>query len=99
MQASHEPAKIRTANLADVPSIAALIGASARALGAGDYSAEQIEAALLGAWGVDTEIIRDGTYFVGERLYARHGYVSDGRRGYALPGGASIDFVPMRRRI
>ncbi|HMI94010.1 MAG TPA: GNAT family N-acetyltransferase, partial [Polyangiales bacterium] len=26
---------------------------------------EQIEAALQGAWGVDSELIRDGTYFVG----------------------------------
>ena len=177
---------IRKARLADVSAIEALIAASARALGAGDYSAEQIEAALLGAWGVDTELIRDGTYFVGqvegevedglvlcggwsrratsfggdaydrresrlldpqteaariraffvhprwarrglasrlltlcegearaagfvaaelvatlpgERLYARHGYVSAGRRSYPLPGGGTIDFVPMRRSI
>jgi GNAT superfamily N-acetyltransferase len=178
--------KIRKAILADVPSIEALIAASVRALGAGDYSAEQIEAALLGAWGVDTELIRDGTYFVGhveggtgddlvlcggwsrratsfggdaydrresrlldprteaariraffvhprwarrglasrllalcegearaagfvaaelvatlpgERLYARHGYISAGRRSYALPGGGNIDFVPMGKPI
>jgi GNAT superfamily N-acetyltransferase len=173
---------IRKANLADVPAIEALIAASARALGAADYSAEQIEAALLGAWGVDTELIRDETYFVGEadgelvlcggwsrratsfggdayerresrqldpeheaariraffvdprwarrglgsyllalcegearaagfataelvatlpgqRLYARHGYVSDGRRSYPLPEGGSIDFVPMHKQL
>ena len=182
MSTSDEPVKIRKAILADVPSIDALIAASARVLGADDYSAEQIEAALLGAWGADTEIIRDGTYFVGEvadelvlcggwsrratlfggdahdrresrlldprteaariraffvdprwarrglasrllalcegearaagfvatelvatlpgeRLYARHGYVSAGRRSYVLPGGCSIVFVPMRRPI
>jgi len=58
--------KIRKAGLSDVPSIETLIAASARALAADDYSAEQIEAALLGAWGVDTELIRDGTYFLGE---------------------------------
>jgi GNAT superfamily N-acetyltransferase len=173
---------IRKASLADVPAIEALIAASARALSAADYSAEQIEAALLGAWGVDTELIRDETFFVGEaggelvlcggwsrratsfggdayerresrlldpeheaariraffvdprwarrglgsyllalcerearaagfvtaelvatlpgeRLYARHGYVSDGRRGYPLPEGGSIDFVPMRKQL
>jgi N-acetylglutamate synthase-like GNAT family acetyltransferase len=56
---------IRQATPADVPSIEALIAASARSLGLSDYTPEQIEAALLGAWGVDTEIIRDGTYFVG----------------------------------
>jgi GNAT superfamily N-acetyltransferase len=157
-----------------------LIATSARGLGADDYRAEQIEAALQGAWGVDTEIIRDGTYFVGvedgklvicggwsrratsfggdayegresrlldakteaariraffvhpsrarqglggrllticeaearaegftaaelvatlpgERFYARYGYVGRARRTYPLPGGQSIDFVPMRR--
>jgi len=173
-------ARIRKATLADVAAIEELIATSARALGRGDYTAEQIEAALLGVWGVDTEIIRDGTYFVGEvgdalvlcggwsrratlfggdahaqresrllsphtdaariraffvhpdwarrglgsrllalcerearaagfvaaelvatlpgqRLYARHGYVSTGRRTDTLPGGESIDSVPMRR--
>jgi GNAT superfamily N-acetyltransferase len=179
-QSSREPVHIRTATLADVPSIEALVAVSARELGADDYTAEQIDAALLGAWGVDTELIRDGTYFVGharheiaicggwsrratafggdayerresrlldpereaariraffvhphwarqglgsrllalcerearaagfskaelvstlpgERLYARHGYVSAGRRTYALPGGATIEFIPMRK--
>ena len=182
IQRSGEPVEIRKASLADVPSIEALIAASARALGTVDYSVDQIEAALLGAWGVDTEIIRDGTYFVGElegelvlcggwsrratsfggdaydrresrlldpeqeaariraffvhphwarqglasrllalcegearsagfsaaelvatlpgeRLYARHGYVSAGRRSYPLPDSGSIDFVPMRRPL
>jgi GNAT superfamily N-acetyltransferase len=172
----------RTACLADAPAIEALIAESARALGAGDYSAEQIEGALRGAWGVDTELIRDGTYFVGEsqgelvlcggwsrratsfggdayerresrlldarteaariraffvhprwarrglssrllalcetearragfvaaelvatlpgeRLYARHGYVPSGRQSYALPGGRSIEFVPMSKLL
>jgi len=175
-----EPVQIRKAMLADVPSIEALVALSARSLGAGDYTAEQIESALRGAWGVDTELIRDGTYFVGEatgeivlcggwsrrattfggdayerresrlldpereaariraffvhptwarqghgsrllelceaeaaaagftatelvatlpgeRLYARHGYVSAGRRSYELPGGGGIEFVPMRK--
>ena len=178
---SRDVVRIRKATLADVSSIEGLIAESARVLGAGDYSGEQIEAALLGAWGVDTEIIRDGTYFVGEirndivlcggwsyratsfggdaydqresrllnppqdaariraffvhprwarqglaaqllalceeeakaagftaaecvatvpgeRLYARFGYVSEGRRSYALPGGRTIDFVPMRKQ-
>jgi GNAT superfamily N-acetyltransferase len=182
MIVSGESVKFRRACLADASSIEGLIAVSARALGTDDYSAEQIEAALLGAWGIDTELIRDGTYFVGdvedalvlcggwsrrattfggdaydrresrlldprteaariraffvhprwarrglasrllalcesearaagfavaelvatlpgERLYARHGYVSAGRRGYDLPGGRSIDFVPMRRSI
>ena len=55
---------LRTATLADVPALRALIARSIRALGAADYSPEQIEAALEGAFGVDTTLIRDGTYFV-----------------------------------
>ena len=66
LDACADPVRIRKATLADVPSIRALIATSARSLGAGDYTGEQIEAALLGVWGVDTEIIRDETYFVGE---------------------------------
>src|SRR4051812_48573589 len=63
---SRESVVLRKATLADVPSIGVLIAASARVLGATDYTVSEIEAALLGAWGVDTELIRDGTYFVGE---------------------------------
>jgi GNAT superfamily N-acetyltransferase len=66
VDARGEPVRIRKATLADVPSIQSLIATSARTLGAGDYTAGQIEAALLGVWGVDTELIRDETYFVGE---------------------------------
>jgi GNAT superfamily N-acetyltransferase len=62
---SREAVTIRRAKLTDVTSIQALIALSARALSADDYSSEQIEAALLGAWGVDTELIHDETYFVG----------------------------------
>ena len=64
--AGDAPVRIRRATLADVPAIKSLIATSARILGASDYTGEQIEAALLGVWGVDTEIIRDETYFVGE---------------------------------
>jgi GNAT superfamily N-acetyltransferase len=66
VDACDDPVRIRKATLADVPAIQSLIATSARTLGAGDYTAGQIEAALLGVWGVDTEIIRDETYFVGE---------------------------------
>lgn len=57
---------LRPATLADRPALEALIACSIRQLGAGDYSAEQIEAALQGAFGVDTQLIADGTYFVAE---------------------------------
>jgi GNAT superfamily N-acetyltransferase len=55
--------QLRVATLADESALWALIGRSIRALGAADYSAAQIEAALRGAFGVDTALIRDGTYF------------------------------------
>src|SRR5690242_14145614 len=55
---------IRPATLEDVAELQSLIASSARELGRCDYTAEQIEAALGSAWGVDTQLIRDGTYFV-----------------------------------
>jgi GNAT superfamily N-acetyltransferase len=57
---------LRHAALADVPAIAALIELSVRSLQAGDYSPEQIEAALGTVFGVDSQLIADGTYFVVE---------------------------------
>jgi len=58
--------EIRKANLTDAPAIEELIKISARGLSAEDYASEQIEEALKGAFGVDTALIRDGTYFVAE---------------------------------
>lgn len=56
--------RLRPATTADEPALRDLIARSIRELGAGDYTPEQIEAALLGAFGVDTALIRDQTYFV-----------------------------------
>lgn len=60
------PFTLRTATLADVAALQAVIAESARGLSGGDYTPEQIDAALQGAFGVDTELIRDRTYFVVE---------------------------------
>jgi GNAT superfamily N-acetyltransferase len=57
---------LRNAVLSDCPVLEALIARSIHALGAGDYSHEQIEAALRGAFGVDRQLIVDGTYYVAE---------------------------------
>jgi len=57
---------IRLANQADIPELAELIDASVRGLQAGDYSQSQIEGALRGVYGVDSQLIADGTYFVVE---------------------------------
>jgi GNAT superfamily N-acetyltransferase len=58
--------QLRTATHGDRAALQTLIARSARALGARDYRPEQIEAALQGAFGVDSQLIDDGTYFVAE---------------------------------
>jgi GNAT superfamily N-acetyltransferase len=57
---------LRKATLDDRPVLERLIANSARDLSRQDYSEAQIEAAIGTAWGVDTELIRDETYFVAE---------------------------------
>jgi GNAT superfamily N-acetyltransferase len=58
--------KLRLAHEADISALKALIETSVRVLQRGDYSEEQIEAALGTALGVDTQLIADGTYYVAE---------------------------------
>ena len=62
----NSPYRLRAATLADIPQLQALIARSIRGLGLGDYTAEQIEGALQGAFGVDTQLIHDGSYYVVE---------------------------------
>jgi len=57
---------LRTADFADIPRIEALIARSARGLSVGDYRPSQVEGALRGAFGVDTQLLRDQTYFAVE---------------------------------
>src|SRR5689334_7434550 len=56
--------RLRAAAVPDAPVLRELIARSIRALGAADYTPAQIEAALQGAFGLDTTLIEDGTYFV-----------------------------------
>ncbi len=58
--------KPRQAIDGDVPELAALIPVSVRALQAPHYSRAQVEAAIGTVFGVDTQLVRDGTYFVVE---------------------------------
>jgi GNAT superfamily N-acetyltransferase len=58
--------QLRAATHADRGALQRLIARSARELGARYYRREQIEAALSGAFGVDSQLIDDGTYFVAE---------------------------------
>jgi N-acetylglutamate synthase-like GNAT family acetyltransferase len=57
---------IRKATPADIPRLREVIEASVRGLQAGDYSPAQIEAALNSVYGVDSQLIADGTYFAAE---------------------------------
>jgi N-acetylglutamate synthase-like GNAT family acetyltransferase len=57
---------IRAARVSDISALSALITLSARGLSREDYSEEQIEAAVASIYGVDSELISDGTYFVAE---------------------------------
>ena len=56
--------EVRVATPADVPALNALIPASVRALSRGYYTPEQIESAIRHVFGVDTQLVADGTYFV-----------------------------------
>src|SRR5271169_1431382 len=62
--------RIRLAEACDIPSLRELIEASVRGLQAGDYSAAQLENALRTVYGVDTQLISDGTYFAAEEIAA-----------------------------
>jgi hypothetical protein len=58
--------KIRLATAEDIPALQDLIRASVAALSADYYSSGQIASALAHIFGVDSQLISDGTYFVAE---------------------------------
>lgn len=58
--------RIRQAVSTDVSVLRTLIDASVRGLQTQDYTPSQIESALATVYGVDTQLIADGTYFVAE---------------------------------
>lgn len=57
---------LRVAVPTDVPVLQELITRSAKGLSEGYYTPEEIEAALRFVFGVDSNLIADGTYFVAE---------------------------------
>jgi GNAT superfamily N-acetyltransferase len=59
---------IRKATAADAPRLREVIEASVRGLQAEDYSPAQMEGALKSVYGVDSQLIADGTYLVAEIL-------------------------------
>jgi GNAT superfamily N-acetyltransferase len=60
------PIRIRLAEAGDISKLRELIEASVRGLQSEDYSAAQLENALRTVYGVDTQLISDGTYFAAE---------------------------------
>jgi GNAT superfamily N-acetyltransferase len=58
----------RVATEEDIPALHVLIEASVRGLQAGDYTPAQIEGALGTVLGLDTQLIKDGTYFIATTL-------------------------------
>lgn len=73
--------RVRKAIGADVPRLQEIIDASVRGLQAEDYSPAQIEGALRSVYGVDSQLIEDGTYFVAE--------LDDGKSEIVACGGWS----------
>jgi GNAT superfamily N-acetyltransferase len=67
---------IRVALPSDVPVLRPLIDASVRRLQSQDYTPQQIESALRTVFGVDSQLIGDGTYLLVEAVPA----ASDGRQ-------------------
>jgi GNAT superfamily N-acetyltransferase len=63
---------LRIAARADIPALSDLIARSARGLSP-EYGASQVEGALRGAFGVDTQLIDDGTYYAAEEAGALAG--------------------------
>jgi GNAT superfamily N-acetyltransferase len=66
MKQVSSPFTIRLAAIGDVPALTALVAESVWILQANEYSDAQREAAIRLVYGVDTQLVRDGTYFVVE---------------------------------
>jgi GNAT superfamily N-acetyltransferase len=74
---------LRKAVNADIPQLREVIEASVRGLQAEDYSPSQIEGALNTVYGVDSQLIADGTYFVAEVSEHESGAVIVGCGGWS----------------
>ena len=66
MAVANRNLRLRKAVAADVARLQEVIEASVRGLQAADYSPAQIDGALKSVYGVDSQLIADGTYFVAE---------------------------------
>jgi GNAT superfamily N-acetyltransferase len=75
--------KIRQAVATDIPALRELIDMSVRQLQAQDYTPAQIEVALRTVFGVDSQLIADGTYLVAE---ADMGQFANGKQRQVIAG-------------
>ena len=60
------PTTTRPATFEDIPNLNELIAKSVRGLSTDYYTAKQIESAIKYIFGVDTQLVKDGTYFIAE---------------------------------
>ena len=67
-----EQIRIRVATPGDVPALQELIRLSVMELQAQDYTHEQLVGALKTVYGVDTQLVADGTYLVAEAAQPVH---------------------------
>lgn len=58
--------QLRLATTEDIPALDQLMRKSVRGLSAGYYTERQIDLSLVHVFGIDTQLIADGTYFVAE---------------------------------
>ncbi len=85
---------IRAATASDIPALERLIAMSARALGRGFYTDDEIEAAITHVYGVDTTLIADGSYLVAEIEGALAGCGGWSRRATLFGGDRYADRAP-----
>lgn len=64
---------LRPARPDEIPALEQIIAASARTLSVGFYSPEEAEAAIAHVFGVDSELVADGTYLVAEAAQGSNG--------------------------
>lgn len=57
---------LRLAQTMDIPTLKTLIDQAVRHLGGRDYNSQQVESSLKYVFGVDTQLITDGTYYIVE---------------------------------
>src|SRR5258708_4570361 len=84
---------IRVATFEDVPLLQQLIAQSVRGLSAGYYTPRQVERAIKYVFGVDSQLIEDGTYYVAESKNAIVACGGWSRRNTLFGGDQHKDIV------